>query len=124
MTKVRLERLTDIHMHLFIRKGIRGGVAMISHRYNKVNNVYLPTYDSSLPSSYIIHLDANNLYGWAMSENLPTHDFSWIDEYVNIMDVPDDSDIGYIFEVDLEYPDELQDLHKCYSLAPEKIKVL
>ncbi|GFY78920.1 uncharacterized protein TNIN_96261 [Trichonephila inaurata madagascariensis] len=110
-------------MNLFIEKGIRGGVAMISHRYAKANNVYLSTYDSTLPSSYIIYLDANNLYGWAMSQHLPTHDFSWTDEDVNFMDVPNDSDIGYIFEVDLEYPDELHDLHNCYPLAPEKIEV-
>ncbi|GFW70635.1 uncharacterized protein TNCV_1624671 [Trichonephila clavipes] len=63
MTKVRLELLTDIDMPLFIEKGIRGGVAMMGHRYAKANNVYLSTYDSSLPSSYIIYLDANNLYG-------------------------------------------------------------
>ncbi|GFY67148.1 uncharacterized protein TNIN_416021 [Trichonephila inaurata madagascariensis] len=123
MTKVRLELLTDINMHLFIEKGIRRGVAMISHRYAKANNAYLSTYDSTLPSSYIIYLDANNLYGWAMSQHLPTHDFSWTDEDVNFMDVPNDSDIGYIFEVDLEYPDELHDLHNCYPLAPEKIEV-
>ncbi|GFW75952.1 uncharacterized protein TNCV_3247171 [Trichonephila clavipes] len=122
MTKVRLELLTDIDMHLFIEKGIRGGVAMISHRYAKANNAYLSNYDSSLPSSYIIYLDANNLYGWAMSQHLPTHDF-WTDEDVNFMNVPDDSEIGYIFEVDLEYPDELHDLHNCYPLAPEKIEV-
>ncbi|GFU73994.1 uncharacterized protein TNCV_1440321 [Trichonephila clavipes] len=54
---------------------------------------------------------------------LPTHDFSWTDEDVNFMNVPDDSEIGYIFEVDLEYPDELHDLHNCYPLAPEKIEV-
>ncbi|GFY04308.1 uncharacterized protein TNCV_4413961 [Trichonephila clavipes] len=123
MTKVRLELLTDIDMHLFIEKGIRGGVAMISHRYAKANNAYLSNYDSSLPSSYIIYLDANNLYGWAMSQHLPTHDFSWTDEDVNFMNVPDDSEIGYIFEVDLEYPDELHDLHNCYPLAPEKIEL-
>ncbi|GFT68967.1 uncharacterized protein NPIL_677551 [Nephila pilipes] len=67
MTKVQLELLTDMDMHLFIEKGIRGGVATISHRYSKANNVYLPIYDSNLPSSYIIYLDANNLYGWAIS---------------------------------------------------------
>ncbi|GFV29740.1 hypothetical protein TNCV_1925651 [Trichonephila clavipes] len=49
MTKVRLELLTDIDMPLFIEKGIRGGVEMIGHRYAKANNVYLSTYDSSLP---------------------------------------------------------------------------
>ncbi|GFV35037.1 uncharacterized protein TNCV_1885751 [Trichonephila clavipes] len=64
-----------------------------------------------------VRKDANNLYGWAMSQHLPTHDFSWTDEDVNFMNVPDDSEIGYIFEVDLEYPDELHDLHNCYPLA-------
>ncbi|GFW21286.1 uncharacterized protein TNCV_3774971 [Trichonephila clavipes] len=63
MTKVRLELLTDIDKHLFIEKGIRGGVAMIGHRYAKANSAYLSTYDSSLPSSEIIYLDTNNLYG-------------------------------------------------------------
>ncbi|GFY78276.1 uncharacterized protein TNIN_246631 [Trichonephila inaurata madagascariensis] len=58
-----------------------------------------------------------------MSQNLPTHDFSWTDGYANFMDVSDDSDIGYIFEVDLEYPDELHDLHNCYPLVPEKIEL-
>ncbi|GFW42849.1 transposable element Tcb1 transposase [Trichonephila clavipes] len=124
MTKVRSELLTDIDMHLFIEKGIRGGVAMISHRYAKANNAYLSNYDSKLPSSYIIYLDANNLYGWAMSQHLPTHDFSWAEEDVNFMNVPDDSEIGYIFEVDLEYPDELHDLHNSYPLAPEKIEII
>ncbi|GFT24436.1 uncharacterized protein TNCV_3252641 [Trichonephila clavipes] len=57
-----------------------------------------------------------------MSQHLPTHDFSWTDEDVNFMNVPDDSEIGYIFEVDLEYPDESHDLHNCYPLAPEKIE--
>ncbi|GFT79320.1 uncharacterized protein NPIL_489431 [Nephila pilipes] len=123
MTKVRLELLTDIDMPLFIEKGIRGGVVMISHRYVEANNVYLPTCDSRLPCNYIIYLDANNLYGWAMSQNLPTHDFSCTDEYVNFMDVPGHSDIGYVLEVDLEYPDELHDLHNCNLLAPEKIEV-
>ncbi|GFW13497.1 uncharacterized protein TNCV_1209631 [Trichonephila clavipes] len=68
-------------------------------------------------------IHANNLYGWAMSQHLPTHDFFWTDEDVNFMNVPDDSEIGYIFEVDLEYPDELHDLHNCYPLAPEKIEI-
>ncbi|GFS86623.1 hypothetical protein NPIL_158861, partial [Nephila pilipes] len=57
-----------------------------------------------------------------MSQNLSTYDFSYTDEYVNFMDVPDDSDISYIFAVDLEYPDELHDLQNCYPLAPEKIE--
>ncbi|GFW42907.1 uncharacterized protein TNCV_734401 [Trichonephila clavipes] len=88
---------------------------------------YIPVLIHNL-RNYAGHLliqgiDANNLYGWAMSQHLPTHDFSWTDEDVNFMIVPDDSETGYIFEVDLEYPDELHDLHNCYPLAPETIEV-
>ncbi|GBN67380.1 hypothetical protein AVEN_149573-1 [Araneus ventricosus] len=123
MTGVELELLTDIDMHLFIEKGIRGGVAMISHRFASANNPYLPTYDPDTPNSYIMYWDANNLYGWAMSQNLPTHDFSWTEENVDYLNIPDDSDVGYILEVDLEYPSELHHLHNCYPLAPEKVLV-
>ncbi|GBO19490.1 hypothetical protein AVEN_201204-1 [Araneus ventricosus] len=107
MTDVKLELLTDIDMHLFVKKGIRGGVAMISHRFASANNPHLPTYDPTSPNSFIMYWDANNLYGWAMSQRLPTHEFSWSQEPVDYLNIPDDSDEGYILEVDLEYPPEL-----------------
>ncbi|GBM93216.1 hypothetical protein AVEN_143159-1 [Araneus ventricosus] len=105
-------------MHLFKEKGIRGGVAMISHRFASANNPHLPNYDAT--NSYIMYWDANNLYGWVMSQHLPTHVFSWTPEHVDYLNIPDDSDIGYILEVDLEYPPELHHLHSCYRVAPEK----
>ena len=61
MTNVELELLTDLDMHLFIEKGQRGGVAMISNRYATANNPYLGNYDPSKPNTYIMYLDANNL---------------------------------------------------------------
>ncbi|KAF8795495.1 hypothetical protein HNY73_003339 [Argiope bruennichi] len=73
--------------------------------------------------SFIFVWDANNLYGFAMSQNLPTHDFSWTHEDVDFMNIPENSNVGYIFEVDLEYPHELHHAHNCYPLAPEKIAV-
>jgi hypothetical protein len=73
------------------------------------------------------NLDANNLYGWAMYQALPVHGFRWLEkeefEHVNINSVSDDSEDGYILEVDIDYPPELHDLHNEYPLAPEKMKV-
>ncbi|GBM25008.1 hypothetical protein AVEN_50349-1 [Araneus ventricosus] len=120
MTGVKLELLSDIDMHLFIEKVIRAGVARISHRFASANNPHLSNYDLSSPNSYIMYWDANNLYGWAMPQHLPTHDFSWTEENVDYLNIPDDSDMGYILEVDLEYPPELHHRHNCYPLAPEK----
>ena len=74
-----------------------------------------------------MYLDANNLYGWAMSEYLPVDGFRWLsDNEIKQMDVDgitDNNDKGYILEVDLEYPTELHDLHNDYPLAPENIKI-
>eukprot|EP01052_Picozoa_sp_SAG31_P025168 SAG31_NODE_2192_length_6226_cov_6.328219_6_plen_118_part_00 len=76
-TGVRLDLLTDYDMHLFVEKGLRGGISMISHRYAQANNPYAPNHDESEPNSYISYLDANNLYGWAMKQPLPISDFEW-----------------------------------------------
>ncbi|GBM25734.1 hypothetical protein AVEN_242002-1 [Araneus ventricosus] len=96
---------------------------MISHRFASANNPHLPNYNPTSPNTYIMYWDANNLYGCAMSQHLPTHDFSWTAENVDYLNIPDDSDVGYILEVDLEYPPELHHRHYCYLLAPEKIIV-
>ena len=81
MTKVNLELFTDINMHLFTEKAIRGGVSMITHRMATANNHYLP--DGVNPEKelqHLIYLDANNLYGWAMSQPLPTHGHRWLSD--------------------------------------------
>ena len=74
-----------------------------------------------------MYLDANNLFGWAMSQPLPTHDFAWLTENeiedLNVLNVADSSEEGFILEVDLEYPAELHNLHSDYPLAPPKVKV-
>ena len=100
--------------------GIRGGVSVISHRHAKANVPNLPDYDPSKPNNHLMYLDANNLYGWAMSQPLPTGGFQWLTNaeilQLDIDTVPDS--IGYFLEVDLEYPSGLHDLHADYPLAP------
>ena len=70
MTRIELNLISDIDMHLFIEKRMRGGIFYIAKRYSKANNKYMESYDSSKESKYITYLDANNLYGWAMSQYL------------------------------------------------------
>ena len=120
MTGINLELITDIDMQLFIEKGLRGGISYIAHRHAEANNKYMKNFDLDKLISYIMYLDANNLYGWAMSQPLPYRHFKWVDASDVI---PKRKGIGHIYEVDLEYPKELHDLHNDYPCAPEKIKV-
>ena len=127
MTDTTLELMVDIDMFQFIEKGMRGCVSYIAIRYGKANNKYMKEYDKKAPSKYIMYLDANNLYGWAMSQYLPTGGFRWMTEKqinnINLAKYNDNSKKGVILEVDLEYPKELHDLHNDYPLAAEKVKV-
>ena len=127
MTDIKLELITDIDMYQFIEKGMRGGTSYIANRYGKANNKYMKNYDEKAPSKYIMYLDANNLYGWAMSQYLPTGNFKWLSqkqiEKTNLGEYTENSKKGLILEVDLEYPQELHDLHNDYPLGPEKVKV-
>ena len=112
-------------MHLFIEKGLRGGISYIAKRYAKANNKYMNDYDPKNQSTFISYLDMDNLYGWAMSEYLPYEGFNWlknVDEF-DVMSVSEKRRIGYLLEVNLEYPDELHELHNDYPLAPEKLAV-
>ena len=69
-SKIKLQLLHDYDMLMFIERGIRGGVSMISKRYSEANK--------NKPTKYIQYLDANNLYGWAMTQKLPTNGFKWL----------------------------------------------
>ena len=124
MTKTKLELMSDVDMFLFIEKGMRGGISYIANRYGKANNKYMKNYNPEEASKNIMYLDANNLYGWAMSQYLPTGGFKWLtEEEVDLSKFDDESEKGLILEVDLEYPEELHNLHNDYPLAAEKIKV-
>jgi len=122
-TGVELELLTDLDMHLFIERGMRGGISMVGKRHAKANNPLAEGYNPEEPTNYITYLDANNLYGWAMSLPLPKSKFHWkrvMPTEAQIMKLKQDAKKGWILEVDLEYPEELHDVHYSYPLAPEK----
>ena len=127
MTDIKLELITDVDMFQFIEKGMRGGISYIANRYGEANNKYMKDYNKDKPSKYIMYLDANNLYGWAMSQYLPTGGFKWMKQNkIDNLDLGkyhEESKKGIILEVDLEYPEKLHDLHNDYPLAAEKIKV-
>ena len=126
ITDIELELLSDPNMLLMFEKGIRGGISIISNRYGEANNKYMRKgYNKNKPSKYLMYLDANNLYGCAMSEKLPSHGFKWLTGgemekiYENRHNL---NKIPCILEVDIEYPENLHDLHNDYPLCPEKVK--
>ena len=118
MTGIKLELITDVDMFQFIEEGLRGGISYIADRHGEANNKYMEEYNPEKPSKYIMYLDANNLYGWAMSQCLPTGGFRCMTEKqiqkVNLATCTEDRKKGMILEVDL---------HNDYPLAAEKIKV-
>jgi len=124
-TGIQLELLSDINMLLKFEKGIRGGVSMISKRYEKANNKYMKGFNLEEESKFIQYLDANNLCGWAMSQPLPVGNFKWMkeSELKNWQEISSHEGRGCILEVDLEYPKELHNLHNDYPLVPERIVV-
>ena len=98
-------------MLLMVEKGIRGGICQAIHRYAKVNNKYLKNYNKDIISSYVIYLDVNNLYGWAMYEKLHINGFKWVGKTKLsrfnerfIKSYSENSDIGYFLEVEIDDP--------------------
>lgn len=125
-TNIKLDLLTDVDMYNFFKKAIRGGIVQCVKRHSKANNKYLDDFDNSKPSEFLMYLDANNLYGWAMSEYLPHGCFRWltIDELnLDPKSIGDDSDDGYVYEVDLEYPAHLHNSHNDLPFCAENKQI-
>ena len=128
ITDVELELLSNPDMLLMFEKGIRGGISIISNRYGKANNKYMGQgFKKSELIKYLMYLDANNLYGCAMSMKLPTHGFKWLTS--GEMEKLYDNQVLQIWEktpcvleVDLTYPEELHNKHNDYPLCPERVK--
>ena len=118
ITKVQLELLSDPNMLLMIESGITGGNATTSHRHAKANNGYMESeFDSAEESKFMLYLDANNLYGWALSKQLPTSGFEWMTDD----ELDDWKHLSCILEVDLDYPEDLHNLHNDYPRAAERV---
>ena len=138
--------ITDPEMYRIIQPNIRGGICHSIVRYARANNKLMGSlFDPQLPTSYIMEVDANNLYGWAMSQEMPDGDFEWVsdDECRNLeqlLNYADNRiaifDTGlfdyreneedkkcFIFEVDLEYPPELHERDDDYPLASEVMTI-
>ncbi|KAG8237543.1 hypothetical protein J437_LFUL017210 [Ladona fulva] len=118
-TKINLELISDYDMLMMVENGIRGGISQCSKRYACANNKYMKNFNSNSNSNYIMYLDANNLYGWALSQPLPQGNFEWVDSNFDFMSVPDDAPKGYILEVDMEYPNEIHDMHSDLPFCAE-----
>lgn len=123
----KLEYFPHTDFYLFLRDGIRGGVSMISQRFSEANNPYMSSFDCTKPTKYIMYLDANNLYGWAMSQVLPWGNLRWMTREELTVDfitsLPDSGDKGCFVQVSLSYPSHLHNLHCDLPLAPEHRKV-
>ena len=126
---VNLELLTDNDMLMMFEDGIRGGMCQAVHRYYKANNKYMNNYDKN-KISFLLYLDANNLYGWTMSQKLPLVNFKWIkkddilkfnEDFIN--NYEENGDKGYLLEVDIEYPKNLHTLHSDLPFLPERMRI-
>ena len=128
MTRQTLELLTDENMLLLFEEGIRGGICEAITKSEKANNKYMKNYDKTKAISYLMHVDANNLSGYAMSKRLPTGNFQWIEDssiftedYIKNYD--ENSDTGYLLVADVTYPKDLYEKHKYLPFLPEKLKI-
>ena len=115
-------------MLLTFENGITGGMCQASYRYAKANNKYMKNYDKNKESSFIVYLDAHNLYEWPICKKLPVSDFKRIDDLSIftedlIKNYDENSDKGYIFEVDVEYPKRLLKQHSDSPFLPERMKI-
>ncbi|XP_057305260.1 uncharacterized protein LOC130642191 [Hydractinia symbiolongicarpus] len=125
-TEIKLDDLTDPDMLLMFERGIRGGITQAVHRYAIANNKYMgDQYDPDKESSYLQYVDANNLYGWAMQQSLPTHGFKWVSN-IEIIDekkiekLVSDIKYGYLLEIDVDYPKDLHDKHNELPFLPKR----
>ena len=120
---VKLELLTDENIFLTYEEGMRGGIYNKVHSYAEANNKYMKNYDKNKESSFLMYVDANNFYGWAMSKKLPVDGFKWVDDLSMftedfIKSYDEEGDVGYLFVVDIEYPKALRMLHSDLLFFP------
>ena len=124
-TGIKLELLTDPDMLLMFERGIRGGITQVVHQCASANNNYMgDKFNPNEDTTYLQYLDANNLYGWAMSQPLPTGGFKWTDVNPNkISELATRTDKGYLLEVDVSYPKELHNPHNDLPFMCERMEI-
>ena len=124
-TGIRLELLTNPDMLLMFERGIRGGVTQAVRKYASANNKYMgDKFNPNDDTTYLQYLDANNLYGWAMSQPLPTGGFKWVDVNPNaISELATRTDKGYVLEVNVSYPKELHNSHNDLPFMCERMEI-
>ena len=115
-------------MLLMVEKGIRRGIYREIHWYATTNNKYLKDYDRNKESLYLKCWDVNNLYGWAMSQELPVNRFEWIEDTSqfnkdSIKTYNEENDDGYFLEVAIDYPEKLHELHEDLPFLPERMTI-
>ena len=125
---VKLELLTDPDMLLMVEEGVRLGTFHAVHRNAKANKKYMKNYNEKEESSFLEYIDANILYGWAMSQKFPVGAFKWVRNVSRIdkdfiKKYDENSDIGYFLKVDIECSKELHDLHWDLPFLPERTKI-
>ena len=105
-------------------KRIRGGLTQVVKKHAIANNKYLPTNYKSKKNVFLKHLDANNLYGYAMNKTLHLNGYKWADKTTFtddfIKNYDDKGDKGYLLEVDVEYQNKLLSAHKDLPFLPER----
>lgn len=129
VTGQKLDLLTDYNMLMMIQSGIRGGITTSVKRYAEACNSYVSSPEDLIRNNceeiqrFLLYLDANNLYGWSMSEYLPTGGFQWVvfKRISDILHISNVSDVGYIFECDVTYPESLHDEHADLPFLPENL---
>ena len=127
-TEVKLELLTEIDMLFMVERGITGGVCLAIHRYAKANNKYMKDYDKNKEWSYLQYWDINDLHVWAMSQKLPVNNFEWIEVTYQfnedfVKNYNEESDEGYFFEVDVQYPKKIHELHNDLPFLSKRMEL-
>ena len=127
-SNVELELISDVDMFLMIGKGIRGGITQAVCRYFQSKNKDMDKkYDKTKKSTYLWYYDANNLYACAMTQKLPVDCFEWekpskfTSDFIKSYD--EKSSTGYVFDVHIDYPKNLHDLHSDLLFLPQRMKI-
>ena len=123
--RIWLELLTDLDMLLMFEQGIRGGITQAVRKYASANNKYIGyRFKPNKDTTYLQYLGANNLYGWAMSQPLPTGGFKWVNVNHNeISELATQTDKDYLLEVDVSYPKELHNQRNDLSFMCERMEI-